>query len=151
MLFVQGLDYQAVFQQCPAALGVAALDGRILACNDEFAAISGISRETLLRQSLFNLMNNHEDVFRAMGAMLSSGCANVEPTSKENPNPPAPIYWSGVVNQKSQSVSVNKIQLAIFVRLFSLTPWSFQLFMNITLTRSDDGLPKFFNCALSPA
>lgn len=128
MLFVQGLDYEAVFQHCPAALGVAALDGRILACNDEFAAISGISRETLLRQSLFNLMNNHEDVFRAMGAMLSSGCANVQPTEKENPNPPAPIYWSGVVNQKSQS-----------------------LFMNITLTRSDDGLPKFFNCALSAA
>ena len=122
MLFVQGLDYEAVFQHCPAALGVAALDGRILACNDEFAAISGISRETLLRQSLFNLMNNHEDVFRAMGAMLSSGCANVQPAAKENANPPAPIYWSGVVNQKSQSVSTRENLRFRLQSVFVLTP-----------------------------
>ena len=121
LLFVQGLDYQAVFQHCPAALGVAALDGRILACNDEFATISGISRETLLRQSLFNLMNNHEDVFRAMGAMLSSSCANVEPTRKENPNPPAPLYWSGVVNQKTQSVSVWESLFVTLACVLSLT------------------------------
>jgi PAS domain-containing protein len=104
MIFVQGLDYKAIFQQCPAALGVAALDGRMLACNEEFASISGFSKECLLRLSLFNLMNNHEDVFRAMGEMLSNSCATAE-AAKLSANPPPPIYWSGLVSQKNQNVS----------------------------------------------
>jgi PAS domain-containing protein len=104
MLFVQGLDYQTVFNQCPAALGVAALDGRMLACNDEFAVVAGVSREQLLRQSLFNLMNNHEDVFRAMGEMLSAGMLDQQPTKQDETARPS-LYWSGVVKQKSQNVS----------------------------------------------
>ena len=146
MLFVQGLDYNAVFQQCSAALSVAALDGRIIACNDAFAAISGFSRSELLRRSIFNLMNNHEDVFRAMGEMLSSTGCIAQPATKDTP----PMYWSGVVNQKSQSVSAQDSVNACPSRVSSsLTPRSFQLFMNITLTRSKDGIPKFFNCALT--
>jgi len=125
VLFVQGVDYKAVFQQCSGALGVAALDGRILACNDEFATVSGFTREELLRQSVFNLMQNHEDVFRAMGEMLSSSDSIAQPTANKD-DQPTPMYWSGVVNQKNQN-----------------------LYMNISLTRSKDGLPKFFNCALT--
>lgn len=73
MLFVKGLDYQSVFDQCPAALGVAALDGRILECNMEFQTILGFpSREDVLKQSLFNLVQNHQDIFRAMAQMLKT-------------------------------------------------------------------------------
>lgn len=125
MLFVQGLEYKSIFQQCSAALGVAALDGRILACNQEFSVVTGISKDELLRQSVFNLMQNHEEVFRAMGEMLSSTEGIVQ--AEKNASPPPPMYWSGVVSQQNQQ----------------------NLFMNITLTRSEDGLPKFFNCALT--
>lgn len=126
MLFVQGLEYQNVFNQCPAALGVAALDGRILACNDECAVVAGVSKGNLLRQSLFNLMNNHEEVFRAMGEMLSKGMLGHQTTKQDDEPAQPPLYWSGVVKQTSQN-----------------------LFMNITLTRSSEGLPKFFNFALT--
>lgn len=125
LMLVQGLDYKSIFAQCSAGLGVAALDGRILACNEEFAAISGFTKEDMLRQSVFNLMQNHEVVFRAMGEMLSNSSTPEE--NDKNGIPPAPpLYWSGAVNQENQN-----------------------LFMNITLTKSKDGLPKFFNCALT--
>jgi len=128
MLFVQGLDYKAVFEQCTAGLGIASLDGRILACNSEFQALSGLSKDELLKQSLFALMQNHKDVFEAMGSMLKEPGpkpildVNGEPTSETKPE-----YWSGTVLQKDQS----------------------NLNMNISLTRTPKGHPKFFNCALS--
>eukprot|EP00541_Cyclophora_tenuis_P012132 CAMPEP_0116540656 /NCGR_PEP_ID=MMETSP0397-20121206/67_1 /TAXON_ID=216820 /ORGANISM="Cyclophora tenuis, Strain ECT3854" /LENGTH=197 /DNA_ID=CAMNT_0004064549 /DNA_START=150 /DNA_END=740 /DNA_ORIENTATION=- len=91
MLFVQGLDYKGVFHQCTAALSVAALDGRILACNNEFASVSGFSRQQLLRQSVFNLMQNHEEVFKAMGAMLSSSDQTGSDASQGSKG--VPMYW----------------------------------------------------------
>jgi len=72
MLLVQGLDYKSTFEQCSAALGVAALDGRFLACNIEFEQISGYTRDELLRHSLFNLLQNQGEAFKAMGDMLKS-------------------------------------------------------------------------------
>ena len=149
MLFVQDLNYKGVFDQCTAALSVAALDGRILACNNEFAAVSGFSRQQLLRQSVFNLMQNHEEVFKAMGAMLSGSeqaCNGGLKGSKD-----APLYWSGVVNQQNQNVSWNGHAFLPRLFLFStnLTSCLLQLCMNITLTRTAEGLPKFFNCALT--
>jgi PAS domain-containing protein len=78
MLFVQGLDYRSLFEQCPAALGIAALDGRILECNSEFNMLLRFKRDDLLKQSLFNLVRNHQDIFRAMAQMLK--CAE-EPMS----------------------------------------------------------------------
>jgi PAS domain-containing protein len=105
LMLVQGLDYKSIFAQCTAGLGVAALDGRILACNEEFAAISGFTKEDMLRQSVFNLMQNHEVVFRAMGEMLSNS-STPETAEDKNGIPPAPpLYWSGAVNQKNQNVS----------------------------------------------
>jgi PAS domain-containing protein len=70
MLFVPGLDYRSVFVQCPAALGIASLDGRILECNPEFQELIGCQKNDLLKQSLFNLVKNHQDIFRAMAEML---------------------------------------------------------------------------------
>jgi PAS domain S-box-containing protein len=79
MLFVKGIDYRSVFDQCPAALGIAALDGRILECNTEFQTVLGFPmREDVLKQSLFNLVQNHHDIFRAMAQMLKTA---EEPTS----------------------------------------------------------------------
>jgi PAS domain S-box-containing protein len=103
LLFVQGLDYRAAFTQCPAALGVAALDGRILACNNEFQTVLGASNDELLQMSLFNLMQNHQDVFRAMGEMLKSTGIQNNIDNGELPQ----MYWSGkILSQRNQNVSV---------------------------------------------
>lgn len=125
MLFVQGLDYRSVFDQCPAALGVAALDGRIMECNPEFQILLGFPREDLLKQSLFNLVRNHQDIFRAMAEMLKG--AERPTTGKETVQDLKNRFWSGDVMSKRD----------------------IKLSMNLTLTMADDGTPKFFNCALT--
>lgn len=106
MLFVQGLDYQSVFDQCIVPMGIAALDGRILACNEEFQTILGYSREELLKHSLFTVMKNHEEVYKAMGEMLKADDEAMDSdlvAGKHEEKPP--LYWSGVVGQTRQNVS----------------------------------------------
>ena len=51
----------------------------------------------------FNLMQNHQEVFKAMGDMLSSTDQGTG-QSGDGANG-VPMYWSGVVNQKDQNVS----------------------------------------------
>jgi PAS domain-containing protein len=103
MLFVQGLDYKSIFDQSTAAMGIAALDGRILACNHEFVNALGYSREELLRLSLFSVMQNHEEVFRAMGEMLKAESIDglVQDEDKRA------MYWSGIVSQTEKRVSAS--------------------------------------------
>jgi PAS domain-containing protein len=127
MLFVQGLDYRICFEQCTAPLGIAALDGRILAVNDEFQSVLGYSREELLKHTLFTVMQNHEEVYKAMGEMLKAEDDSIDRdlvvgTRQEKPA----MNWSGIVGQTKNH----------------------KLCASITLTRSGDGTPKFFNCAL---
>lgn len=99
MLFVQGLDYRSLFEQCPAALGIAALDGRILECNPEFQLLLGLAREDLTKQSLFNLVRNHQDIFRAMAEMLK-GAEDPGASNAKN------RYWSGeVISKRDTKVS----------------------------------------------
>jgi PAS domain-containing protein len=82
---------------------VAALDGRILACNNEFQTVLGASNDELLQMSLFNLMQNHQDVFRAMGEMLKSTGIQNNFDNGELPQ----MYWSGkILSQRNQNVSV---------------------------------------------
>lgn len=105
MLFVQGLDYQSIFDQGTAALGIAALDGRIIACNQEFVNLLGFSRDVLLQQSVFSVMQNHEEVFKVMAEMLKAetfndGLGDIDEQEKK------PLYWTGVVSQTDQNVSV---------------------------------------------
>lgn len=105
MLFVQGLDYRSLFEQCPAALGIAALDGRILECNSEFNMLLRFKRDDLLKQSLFNLVRNHQDIFRAMAQMLK--CAE-EPLSIGGTSEQAASnrHWSGpIVSKRDKQVS----------------------------------------------
>lgn len=139
LLFVHFIDYKSAFAQCSAALGVAALDGTFLDCNAEFEHVSGIPREQLRRGSLFSLLatKDMEEVFRMMGAMLRDARDDHDhhrrrprrhrSSASASRSPP---YWSGVVARKNSNLD---------------------LMMNITLTRKPDGVPKFFNCALSAA
>jgi len=151
LFFVKGIDYRSVFDQCTTALGIAALDGRILECNTEFQSLLGYTtREDLLKQSLFNLVHNHQDIFRAMAQMLKTaeeppvacrsnsndGDRNIDiqegNTSTMNNDSPTIIeskdrFWTGPVTSKQ----------------------NIQLSMNITLTSGDNGTPKFFSCALT--
>mmetsp|Transcript_11414 Transcript_11414/g.16123 ORF Transcript_11414/g.16123 Transcript_11414/m.16123 type:complete len:345 (+) Transcript_11414:646-1680(+) len=143
LLFVQGLDYKEIFGQTSAALGVAALDGRFLACNPEFELISGYSAKELTSTSLFNLLSAQdvEEVFKVMGEMLKEKNENQNIQTKADGNTKdddpdlemhnyefkTKTYWSGkFMHQKSNKLSIN-----------------------ITLTRSSDGMPIFFNCALT--
>jgi len=122
MLFVQGIDYKNIFYQCGIALGVAALDGRFIDCNSAFETVSGYTKDELTHQSLFHLMGNrvNDEVFRVLVKMLK------EKTTPDDLK--LAQHWSGVVPQKHQSND---------------------LMLNITLARTADGSPKFFNCALS--
>lgn len=134
LCFVKGIDYRSVFQQCPTAFGIAALDGRILECNVEFQNLLGYSaREDLLKQSLFNLVHNHQDIFRAMAQMLK--------TAEE------PTHNNSVVNVNSSGVKDDLMD-----RFWTgpvTSKQNIKLSMNITLTSGDNGTPKFFSCALT--
>jgi PAS domain-containing protein len=110
MVFVQGLNYRKLFAQCPAALGIAALDGRILECNPEFELFLGFPREDLMKHSLFNLIQNHQDIFRAMAEMLKF--AEEEPLGIGRDSPssgPNNCVWSGPVISKRDTQVCKRI------------------------------------------
>ena len=93
--FVQGLDYQAVFDQTPTANGVASIDGRILACNKELENILNCPRDQIERQSLFTLVQNHQEIFEAMAELLKRADALSNGSLKADPV--QLLYWSGRV------------------------------------------------------
>lgn len=169
LCFVKGIDYRSIFEQCPTAFGIAALDGRILECNVEFQNLLGYSaREDLLKQSLFNLVHNHQDIFRAMAQMLKTAeepapkSASANTTSGANGvnDNPMDRFWTGPVTSK-QNIKVSPIltcdndcyyfHLASFKIPHTALHFvrTYQLSMNITLTSGDNGTPKFFSCALT--
>lgn len=139
LYFVKGIDYRGVFEQCPTAFGIAALDGRILECNVEFQNLLGYNaREDLLKQSLFNLVHNHQDIFRAMAQMLKTA---EEPTSKStSTNATSNAHGSNGTNDNS---------MGRFWTGPVTSKQNIKLSMNITLTSGDNGTPKFFSCALT--
>jgi len=93
--FVQGLDYHAVFDQTPTANGVASIDGRILACNKELENILECPREQIERQSLFTMVQNHQEIFEAMAELLKRADALSKGTVTADPV--QLLYWSGQV------------------------------------------------------
>jgi len=134
LCFVKGINYRSVFEQCPTAFGIAALDGRILECNEEFQNLLGYpAREDLLKQSLFNLVHNHQDIFKAMAQMLKTAeeptpnSATTNATAGGANENTMDKFWTGPVTSKQ----------------------NIKLSMNITLTSGDNGTPKFFSCALT--
>ena len=118
MLFVQGLDYRSLFEQCPAALGIAALDGRILECNAEFQILLGFAKEDLLKQSLFNLVRNHQDIFRAMAQMLKCAEESMSVGELIASLPPSNgRHWSGtVISKRNREVRSEALLLASSVQ-----------------------------------
>jgi len=72
LLYVKGLDYKSIFEQCSFPLGVAALDGRFLTWNLKFEALTGMKKENLGSATLFGLLAAHDtdEVFRALGTLL---------------------------------------------------------------------------------
>lgn len=75
MLYVQGIDYKAIFQQCPFPMGVAALDGRFLMINTTFQRMTGLDRMQLENLTLFGLLaaTDVHEVFRTLGTLLKAG------------------------------------------------------------------------------
>ncbi|CAJ1958546.1 unnamed protein product [Cylindrotheca closterium] len=132
MVFVQGLNYKSVFQQSPAALGVAALDGILLDCNEEFELLLGFPRDDLLNNNLFNLVQNHEEMYRAMSKMLGPTDQAPLGLGRNSPSSAAatPAFWTGPVVSKRDNI---------------------KLTMNVTLTVGNDGAPKFFTCSVTRA
>jgi len=137
MLLVQGLDYRTLFNQCSAALGVVALDGRFLACNAEFQNIIGYTKEQLEKHSLFDLLANKDtdeffgilnDVFNTKDMEDVEEDVDSNLGRKENFGGVNEGLWSGIISRPQQSFQVN-----------------------ITVTRTPQGTPKFFNCALFEA
>jgi PAS domain-containing protein len=117
MVYVQGIDYESVFQRCGVPLAVASIDGRFMDCNRAFEKLTGYSRDELVpvehvgdiplavssmgaskknvntskNLSLFNLLQREdmESVFLSMSQMLQQP----EPDELH----PSTDYWSGVV------------------------------------------------------
>ena len=147
LLFVHDIDYKLLFSQCGAALGVAALDGRFIDCNAEFESVSGLSKSQLKQGSLFNLLtpSDMKKFFNMIGEMLKN--------DKKTTSNPGEIFWSGVIAQKHGNFEVRSIEVLDYLQIllsFMLTCIFFcQLKLNITLTRKANGVPKFFNCALT--
>jgi PAS domain-containing protein len=120
LVLVRGLDYFNVFSHAACAMGVASLDGRILAMNEELQDLLGSSREAMLRQSLFMFIRNHQDVFEAMADLLKrSSAATSAPEgdgdadgSRSNGNPV--LFWCGrVVAAASQRVRKSVVNISV--------------------------------------
>jgi len=168
LLCVKGLDYKAIYDQCSIPLGVAALDGRFIMCNSKFEEWTGYSMHDLDSRTLFGLLPSTgvDEVFQALGTLLketegasvsgiqrmktsdgSSGsgafggkvsdltCGRNEISNRNDENDASTIghtnnvyrgYWSGILPQPNDNIE-----------------------LNISVTRTTDGTPKFFNCALS--
>jgi PAS domain S-box-containing protein len=106
LLLVQGLDYSSVFENCPFAIGVAALDGRVISCNATFQSLIGASKREMLQQSLFMFIRNHQELFEAMASLLKEASAASE-TGEGTVKEQKPVRWSGhIVTLRSQKVSV---------------------------------------------
>jgi PAS domain-containing protein len=141
-LIVQGLNYHAVFDHCPFSLGVASLDGTILACNESFETLMGVKKSEILNQSMFMYIRNHQDIFEAMADLLKRSST---PAALSN-NTPAVLSVVGtgragriMSNDDSQEDQV------LFWCGHVISLESKKLALHITLTSTADGNPKFFS------
>lgn len=155
LLMVQGLDYKAVFEHCPFAIGVASLDGRILACNYAFESLLALdSAPDNANQSFFVYIRNHQDVFDAMADLLKRSSVASE-TGEGVVREEHLLYWCGrIVSLKSEQVSASLIDQRVLSSpsTNALLSFAAQLLFNITLTSTSNGNPSFFglSAALAP-
>jgi PAS domain-containing protein len=98
LLMVRGIDYKSVFGRCPFALGVASLDGRVLACNEALERLLGCTQREMMEQSLFLFIRNHQEVFEAMAELLKRSSLGAETGELPPPdNPKQLLYWCGTI------------------------------------------------------
>lgn len=166
LVFVRGLDYKNVFSKIQIALCVTSIDGILLDCNDEFARVCSMSRDTLVSSglrkpeymdpveqaesatkplSLFNLLANRmsrEDmqrVFEAMSSMLKLAQSSNDDVSGEvQADGGVKQTHSNIIKYDHWSTRIHKTQSSSHEMLQ----------LNISLVRRK-GLPRFFNCALT--
>lgn len=153
LLFVQGIDYMAIFRHCPYPIGVATLDGRMLDCNQAFEDLLQVEAGSLKDQSFFSFIRNHQEIFHAMAALLKQSSMESEAGLEPKPGQEQ-LFWNGdLVSQHNARVSQMKCLLvSIFGFISSLTSHivasffdSQQFPFTITLTSGEDDNPMFFS------
>jgi Helix-loop-helix DNA-binding domain len=107
-LLVQGIDYQSVFHHCPYPLGVATLDGRLLASNQEFEKLLNADGNcSMTDKSFFVYIRNHQEIFEAMAALLKRSTATIETGKGTITEARELLFWCGhVVTPRNEKVRV---------------------------------------------
>jgi PAS domain-containing protein len=95
---VQNINYEAVFQNCPCPLGVATLDGRMLACNRYLEELLGAESGSIAGQSLFLYIRNHQEIFEAMAALLKRSTATIETGEGTLVASQQLLFWCGTLD-----------------------------------------------------
>jgi PAS domain-containing protein len=96
LLLVPGIDYRNVFDNCPYPMGIATLDGRVLAANEGFEHLLSCAKGQMVEQSLFVYIRNHQEIFEAMAALLKRSSLASE-TGDTAVNEQQLLYWTGQV------------------------------------------------------
>jgi Helix-loop-helix DNA-binding domain len=108
-LLVPGIDYEALFFNCPYPLGVATLDGRIIASNSEFEILlnPNYNNTPMTDQSFFVFIRNHQEMFEAMAALLKQSTASIDRGEGTITKSPNLLFWNGqVVSSRNEVVRV---------------------------------------------
>jgi Helix-loop-helix DNA-binding domain len=121
---VQGLDYKNVFFNARFPLGVATLDGRVLACSRQMerllrhqphqaAATTGSTTTNdaaggsslVVDQSFFVFIRNHQEIFEAMADLLKRSTATIETGEGTITKTSRLLFWCGhILSSTNQTV-----------------------------------------------
>jgi PAS domain-containing protein len=155
LLMVRGIDYGSIFGRCPFALGVASLDGRVLACNEALERLLGCPRLQMIEQSLFLYIRNHQEVFEAMADLLRRSNLGSERGDISSESQGQLLFWCGrIMSQSAQKVGVTVSREPASVEpsshLLSVCSPLAKLHFTITLTTTPECNPKYFSFSASP-
>mmetsp|Transcript_11876 Transcript_11876/g.13239 ORF Transcript_11876/g.13239 Transcript_11876/m.13239 type:complete len:244 (-) Transcript_11876:135-866(-) len=146
LFFVKGLDFKAIFDKASIALGIASLDGTFIRCNAKFERVSGYTKTQLLKLSVFGMLaqTEIEQAYKAVGRFLKEedtfdttntgtgtgtggqSQSEVVPNDQNSNNNDVPGYWCGRLCRPNDNLQIN-----------------------ISLSRTAEGAPKFLHCSLS--
>ena len=164
------MNHQEIFHQCPVALSVAALDGRVLTWNHEFQKILGYNEEELSQTSIFHWLDRSDvqGLFHALGIMLKKEEEEEEEEVEENEKQQQEEEERAKKGEREMTCTTTdsqegQDQVKEEDNEEDLNPrndpcyyWSGwikskdstkNIRMNITLARTAKGGPKFINCA----
>jgi hypothetical protein len=105
-LFVQGVDFKRIFEQASTAFGIASLDGTFIHCNSKFRQVSGLSKDQLLNENMFNLLKSTEveNAYAALGKFLKDVSKN-----NRTGNTTACTYRSEENSRETISLSIDDL------------------------------------------